>query len=329
MIYANIDGFDPAAGVARRGRPARRADAGPAARLPAAGRAGRVGPLDPQRTEPHGGGRHRSGWTPTTTTPPARRLTEFVDALSNWYVRRSRDRFWSGERSAEKTDAYWTLYECMLTTCKLIAPFVPFLAEAMWQNLAVAAFRRPAPSGRRKRPPVRLPEPATRPRSTSTSRGWPWSGRSSRWAAAPGWRPSSRCGSRWPRSRSCWPTAARAWLEEHAALIGEELNVKQVDFIEQADQYIAYKVLPDLKRLGPRLGKRACRPCEGCWRRPPRPGWDMEQLEAQGKVELDLSDGPIVLDSERIFRSACKPSRAGATRAKNDRCVVVLSTECG
>ena len=70
-------------------------------------------------------------------------LTEFVDALSNWYVRRSRDRFWSSEKiadSSDKSDAYWTLYECLLTTCKLIAPFVPFLAEAMWQNLAVAAF---------------------------------------------------------------------------------------------------------------------------------------------------------------------------------------------
>ena len=67
-------------------------------------------------------------------------LSEFVDALSNWYVRRSRDRFWSGEQSADKIDAYWTLYECLLTTCKLTAPFVPFLAEEMWQNLAVAAF---------------------------------------------------------------------------------------------------------------------------------------------------------------------------------------------
>ena len=59
-------------------------------------------------------------------------MIEFVDALSNWYVRRSRDRFWSEERprkSADKSDAYWTLYECLLTTAKLIAPFVPFLAE--------------------------------------------------------------------------------------------------------------------------------------------------------------------------------------------------------
>ncbi len=68
-------------------------------------------------------------------------LIEFVDALSNWYVRRSRDRFWSSTHDADKSDAYWTLYECLLTTAKLIAPMVPFLAEELWQNLAVAAFR--------------------------------------------------------------------------------------------------------------------------------------------------------------------------------------------
>lgn len=68
------------------------------------------------------------------------RLNAFVDALSNWYVRRSRDRFWSGGVSDEKTDGYWTLFECLITTAKLIAPFVPFLAEQIWQNLAAGVF---------------------------------------------------------------------------------------------------------------------------------------------------------------------------------------------
>ena len=72
---------------------------------------------------------------------PAQRIIEFVDALSNWYVRRSRDRFWAEDkRDPDKLDAYWTLYECLLTTAKIIAPFVPFLAEAMWRNLAAAEF---------------------------------------------------------------------------------------------------------------------------------------------------------------------------------------------
>ena len=84
----------------------------------------------------------------------AQQIIAFVDALSNWYVRRSRDRFWAEDkRDPDKLDAYWTLYECLLTTCKIIAPFVPFLAEAMWRNLAAAEFRR---SGAGERSSVRF-----------------------------------------------------------------------------------------------------------------------------------------------------------------------------
>jgi len=64
-------------------------------------------------------------------------LNDFVDGLSNWYVRRSRDRYWAKDKEGvEKLDAYWTLYECLVTVSKLIAPFTPFLAETLWQNLA-------------------------------------------------------------------------------------------------------------------------------------------------------------------------------------------------
>ena len=68
-------------------------------------------------------------------------LNSFVDALSNWYVRRNRDRFWSSateddpKKIMSKYDAYWTLYECLITVTKLIAPFTPFLAENFWQRL--------------------------------------------------------------------------------------------------------------------------------------------------------------------------------------------------
>ncbi len=65
------------------------------------------------------------------------RLTSFVDALSNWYVRRSRDRFWKGGWDADKAGAYFTLHESLATLSRLIAPFVPYAAEAMYQNLVV------------------------------------------------------------------------------------------------------------------------------------------------------------------------------------------------
>ena len=71
-------------------------------------------------------------------------LSDLVDAVSNWFVRRSRDRFWaagkadtSAHGNLEKCDAYWTLYECLTTTAKMVAPFVPFMAETIWQNLLI------------------------------------------------------------------------------------------------------------------------------------------------------------------------------------------------
>ena len=68
-------------------------------------------------------------------TDAGRRIQEFVDRLSNWYVRRSRRRFWKSENDEDKILAYATLHTCLTTTCKLIAPFMPFVAEEMYQNL--------------------------------------------------------------------------------------------------------------------------------------------------------------------------------------------------
>ena len=100
-------------------------------------------------------------------TDAGRAIETFVDDLSNWYVRRSRDRFWSGSVSDEKTDGYWTLFECLITTAKLIAPFIPFLAEQVWQNLAAGVF------GERVAPSVHLcdyPEPVPGRRDDALNR---------------------------------------------------------------------------------------------------------------------------------------------------------------
>jgi isoleucyl-tRNA synthetase len=68
-------------------------------------------------------------------TSAARRIEEFVDNLSNWYVRRNRRRFWKSENDANKLAAYTTLYKCLVTLSQLLAPFVPFIAEELYQNL--------------------------------------------------------------------------------------------------------------------------------------------------------------------------------------------------
>jgi isoleucyl-tRNA synthetase len=249
------------------------------------------------------------------------RLSEFVDALSNWYVRRSRDRFWSGQQTADKADAYWTLYECLITTCKLVAPFVPFLAEEMWQNLAVAAF------GKRTTESVHLCDypvgdlaavDAALSARMALVREIVSLGRSARMGA--------KLKVRQPLSRVeviLVDKTHQAWLEEHAALICDELNVKEVEFREQADEYVTYTVLPDLKRLGPRLGKRlpplkkSLAAADG--------GKLLAELQAVGKVTLALPDGPVELDGEDL--QVRLQAKEGWAAAQGHACVVVLSTE--
>ncbi len=73
-------------------------------------------------------------------TEAGRRIEGFVDELSNWYVRRSRRRFWKSGSDADKLAAYTTLYECLVALSKLLAPFIPFLAEELYQNLVQSVF---------------------------------------------------------------------------------------------------------------------------------------------------------------------------------------------
>jgi len=73
-------------------------------------------------------------------TEAGRKIEGFVDNLSNWYVRRSRRRFWKSENDADKLSAYTTLYQCLVTLSKLLAPFTPFLAEEIYRNLVCSVF---------------------------------------------------------------------------------------------------------------------------------------------------------------------------------------------
>jgi isoleucyl-tRNA synthetase len=244
--------------------------------------------------------------------------------LSNWYVRRSRDRFWSEDKTAsDKLDAYWTLYECLLTTTKMVAPFVPFVSEVMWQNLAVTAF------GPEVRESVHLADfPLSDDRTVDLSLSQRMGlvreivslGRAARMGA--------KLKVRQPLAKVEVILADRThqgWLQEHSALIAEELNVKQVEFAQRADQYISYTVLPDLKRLGPRLGKqlnevRAALAAADA-------GALLARLEADKAVSLALPSGPVTLDERDLqIRLQARPNW---TAAQGPSSVVVLSTELG
>ena len=248
-------------------------------------------------------------------------ISAFVEGLSNWYVRLSRERFWSGEQSSDKRDAYWTLYECLLTTAKLAAPFLPFLAERLWRDLAVTPFGQRVPESVHlcDYPPgeAGVVDPLLSARM-SVVREIVSLGRSARMEA--------KLKVRQPLSKVevvLVDLSHQPWLESHAELIGKELNVKNVDFAPDADQYITFVVLPNLKRLGPRLGRRlpalkqALTDTDGAAL--------MKTLEAENQVEIPLADGPVTLDWEDI--QVRLQAKKGWSAAQGTHAVVIISTE--
>ena len=181
-------------------------------------------------------------------TEAARALAAFVEELSNWYVRRCRERYWAGDQTPDKAAAYRTLYTVLETIARLCAPFVPFLAESIYQNL-VRSVDRDAPVS------VHLcafPEAnmslidADLSRQMDNARRVVVLGRAARNAA--------KMKNRQPLSRMM-VQGVEMPNEEITAIITEELNIKRMDIIMDAQSYIAYAVKPQLKTLGPKYGK--------------------------------------------------------------------------
>ena len=246
----------------------------------------------------------------------------FVDALSNWYVRRSRDRFWAADKqSPAKLDAYWTLYECLVTTAKLVAPFVPFLAENLWQNLAVALFGERVPES------VHL---CDYPAGDSSAIDETLSERMRlvRHIASLGRqaRNDAQLKVRQPLSEVIVVLADQAhqpWLEEHAAVIADELNVKQMVFSDEPEKFVEHLVLPNFKLLGPRLGKLMGKIKPALAK---QSGSELlANIRDNGRINLTVEGQEIeLLPDEVEVRLQARP---GWTAANAHGVVAILSTE--
>ncbi len=181
-------------------------------------------------------------------TESGRALSEFVDDLSNWYVRRGRDRYWGGGLTEDKVNAYLTLYTVLVTLAKLTAPFTPFLAEQIYRNL-VAGIDAAAPESVHFCDfPVVNPAWIDRELEANMARvlGIVALGRACRATAG-------------VKNRQPAPALlveGAALPASLTALVADELNVKAVEFIESAGDLVSYKVKPQLKTLGRRFGKR-------------------------------------------------------------------------
>ena len=185
-------------------------------------------------------------------TGAAREIELFVDELSNWYVRRNRRRFWKAEGDADKQAAYRTLYTCLVTVARLLAPFTPFVAEALYQNL-VARVDANAPESVHLAAWPALDEALLDERlvaDTETLLKAVGLGRAARRAA--GLRVRQPLAELWVRV----PTQAEAeGLRRFEAELRDELNVKAVRSLDSSADFVQYRFKPNLRLVGKKYGK--------------------------------------------------------------------------
>ena len=262
----------------------------------------------------------------------AGRLSALVDAVSNWFVRRSRERFWGPgradggpETNHEKLDAYWTLYETLLAVAKLAAPFVPFVTEEIWQNLATGAF-----AGSTKVPKsvhlTNYPEgdallvDRDLVRRMAIVREVASLGRAA--------RATEKLKVRQPLSKvevilANPSDGDAAWLEAHADLVCDELNVKSFEICREPDRYISRSIQADLKKLGPRLGKDLPRARDAIAKADAASV--LAQLARGGSATIEWAGGSATLEpDDLIVRTTAKP---GWAAAEGPQAVVVVAKE--
>ncbi len=219
----------------------------------------------------------------------ARAIADFVDDLSSWYVRRSRSRFWN--EGPETTAALWTLYETLSTLSRVIAPFTPFLAEAMYQRLGL-----PGESVHHTIWPVVPSRPSEEEEALTRDMAL------IRELANLGLSARAKVGVRVRQPLLAAeivladPSVAER-LAPLAHLLEEELNVREIRFSQDADRFVTFRVKPDFKRLGARLGKDM-KSCAAALQS--APGAEVRRAVLSGGLTLTLPGGAVTLTQEDV-----------------------------
>jgi len=243
-------------------------------------------------------------------------IEEFVEDLSNWYVRVSRPRFWGEGLSQDKRCGYSTLYEVLLGLSKLLAPFTPFLSEGIYQGLGTpegeSVHLTEYPEGDARRMDERLEEEMALARQIVSL------GRAA--------RQSCRLKVRQPLKKMTVQHARLTSLsEELAQLVCGELNIKGLVFTDEDLRrwYVRPKVEPQMEVIGPKFGPLAPK-IQAALR-----GADAREiasaLEREGSYQLQLDGERVRLGGEEL--KVVYETAPGAVAAFDEECVVVLDTE--
>ena len=184
-------------------------------------------------------------------TESARAMQDFCDLLSNWYIRRGRERYWGKEMTEDKAAAYTTLYTALVTLAKISAPYTPFISEMIYQNL-VPAFFKDAPKS------VHLCAfPAVEEKYIDKKLEKAMDVVTDVVAIGRAARNAGNVKNRQPLGLMVVVSDDKFTLsEEEKEIILDELNVKQLNLATDKGKYISYKLKPQLKTLGPKYGKK-------------------------------------------------------------------------
>ena len=222
----------------------------------------------------------------------ARALQVFVDELSNWYVRRSRERFWTDEPSEDSVSAFSTLYHALVTVAKAAAPMIPFMTESIYQNL-VRSLDSSAPESIHlcafpAADPAAMDE--TLERDMDQVLHIVGAGRAARNGAA--------IKNRQPL-QTVYVRGAQPLPEDMVQIILDELNIKELRFIQDAGALLDYSFKPQLKTVGPKYGKlvgaigRALAALDGAAAK--------QTLDADGALSLAVDGQTVTLTPEDLL----------------------------
>jgi len=255
--------------------------------------------------------------------PATEAIETFVEALTNWYIRRSRRRFWKSEADDDKAAAHWTLYEVLTTLARLIAPFTPYLADRMHQDL-VRPFVADAPSS------VHLDSwPEANPSLVDLAISERMDAARQAVTLGHAARQMASIGVRQPLAAATIvtvsPAVQRALQDpETNAVVCDELNVRSLNFAADRGAYVTYQVKPNFRSLGKRLGKKM--PMLAKAVAALDPGETVPLWESSGRLEVCLHDGESVLLSGDDLEVRIQ-QREGTASAFDETVLVAIDTD--
>ncbi len=223
----------------------------------------------------------------------ARALEEFVEEMSNWYVRRSRERFWAKGMEQDKINAYMTLYTALVTVSKAAAPMIPFMTEDIYRNLVCSVDKNAPVSVHLCDFPEADESAVDRELEAAMDQVLKIV------VMARACRNSAAIKNRQPIG-TMYVKAETKPDEFFTAIIADELNVKKVVFTDDVSAYTDYQFKPQLRTVGPKYGKylkqiqKALAELDG--------NRAMAELKAQGALKLDsISDEVVLLEEDLLI----------------------------